>query len=853
MDGSPESVQFNWNTFPSSRLEISQLPSPIGCLYSPLSTNDVASISTEDSLVSCRTCGGYLNPYITKDVSTNIWKCPFCLRKSYFPTKDFPVPQATSFEAIVPTDIAQGFNEDTPENIIFVLDTYQHIDELNHDSNSESSFSALIDSLVEAIEKLSDGVLVTLITFDESVHFHQPLISTQVSFSQEELFKQSDYNLDALFLKNSTVVKQAFHKLKLLNRPKWSPQDNSLTKEHYSILLDTTTKQQLQDYLQSLKPKITQSYKPPRSLGLCLYLTSIALSMGSYLNFNGRVFLFVSGPNNSQPGAVIHPGQSLRSHHDIKQLNSNSNYISTLKYYEAISFLANGLPLDSALQMTGMNQKTTSLTLAETLPKWTINIFTGSLDQVGLYEMKSLILNTNGDVLISNGFNDQQFKDQFKKTIQGVASNVSRATLTVTTSPNLKVTKMISHTYHLPPLFANPARHHDTISDQLTKFDSKYKKHYFTNKWHWNNLQSTDSLAIFFEIEGLKSSKDIPKNGSEYMYIQFKLKYWDKVEKTWKVRITTVRKPTTLRAMNIRQVKNLQLNLNNAKIDLLQNLDSSAWITLFCRLMISKLDTNIGFEFEGLVKQMDLCMVKLLNNFNKAVIDGDKINEKLTKLPSLMYSLRKNPQLIQIFNASPDETTYYHHWFMKFGLDLAPIAIQPKMYQLHGNTEIEIPLDSNIIERVPSKTFLVLDSVFNIIIYYHYDKADEETKLKLHHSENQDLVFDSQLTIPMDFISNVLKVQNRPIVPKYIITQTNHSQARFLTSRLNPPSIANGTSLIEDNSKPWYSRLFSGGGGNNNHSSSFNYDISKTDECSYNAYYKSLIKLIRNYRLDDDS
>ena len=38
----------------------------------------------------------------------------------------------------------------------------------------------------------------------------------------------------------------------------------------------------------------------------------------------------------------------------------------------------------------------------------------------------------------------------------------------------------------------------------------------------------------------------------------------------------------------------------------------------------------------------------------------------------------------------------------------------------------------------------------------------------------------------MKFVTDHLLAQENRLIPKYVITQTNHSQARFLTSRLNP-------------------------------------------------------------------
>ena len=796
-----------------------------------------------------------MNPYIEIDHERSIWKCQFCHQKSFLPkvsTGPISNDSLPAFaEQTISNDITTGFNGDVPESIVLVVDLYQHVDEVQEDG-SNTSFGSLIESLLTALDKIKDGTLFALISFDESVHIHRPAIPNgRISIAKDELFKEDNFNINDLFENEDTIGKVIARILPsgVGDLPK-EASDSPLVSQGILVELSDATRDSVKLYIKALKPTFTNLFKPPRSLGLCLYISSLLVSRLSFQNFKGKFLVFVSGPNTTEPGIILDPKKNnlFRLHSDIKELNDKlSNYSSSLKFFEMISFIANGLLLSKAFRiLSEITTKTTDFELNLSTPKWSIDIFTGSLDQVGLYEMKRLFQNTNGDIFISSSFKDLQFKNQLEKCFETSTTSYN-ATLTVLTSPRLKVRKLVGHCYHLPASYKDSELLQENISDQLNSFDSKFKQHYFTNRWFWNSFKKADnSLAIFFDIDGLRSFKDFTSKDPKSMYVQFQFKYWDPVAKLWKLRITTVCKRTTLAIID--KKRELSANLINAKIDMLQSFNAKTWTVLLARLMINKLDTNIGFDFEGIVEEIDSVTVKLLNNFNKLIVENYQINENLKDLPSFIYNLRRNPQLINIFNSSPDETTYYHHWFMKMGQDLGIKVIQPLLY----STEYlkTFPLDSSVLEAIPNKSFLIMDSFFNVIIYYKY--SDPEDKLKLHHSNNESLVSNEdivELNVPKNYLQTALKVQQRSLVPKYIITQTNHSQARFLMSRLNPvgenlyvPPIAD----TDDSNSSWFLRFFS----TKPKAAPTTYNV-LSDEASFNEYYQDILEKIKSYKLEN--
>lgn len=91
-----------------------------------------------------------------------------------------------------------------------------------------------------------------------------------------------------------------------------------------------------------------------------------------------------------------------------------------------------------------------------------------------------------------------------------------------------------------------------------------------------------------------------------------------------------------------------------------------------------------------------------------------------------------------------------------------------------------------------------------LVVYYQYSQDD---KLPLHPSNNDAMIEDRNELLPWKFISDLLK--DRKIVTKVVFTQRNHSQARFLLSRLGPveEDIPNMNQLDINKSSSYWSFL----------------------------------------------
>ena len=164
-----------------------------------------------------------------------------------------------------------------------------------------------------------------------------------------------------------------------------------------------------------------------------------------------------------------------------------------------------------------------------------------------------------------------------------------------------------------------------------------------------------------------------------------------------------------------------------------------------------------------------------------------------------MFHLRRSP-FLQVFNNSPDETTYYRHMLNREDVTQALIMIQPILYSYGFSGPEPVLLDTSSIQ---ADRILLMDTFFQIVIYHGETIAHwrAEGYHKLPGYEH----FAQLLQAPVDDAQDIL--QTRFPMPRYIDTEHGGSQARFLLSKVNPSQTHNNTyggvsSLLEILEKP---------------------------------------------------
>lgn len=149
-----------------------------------------------------------------------------------------------------------------------------------------------------------------------------------------------------------------------------------------------------------------------------------------------------------------------------------------------------------------------------------------------------------------------------------------------------------------------------------------------------------------------------------------------------------------------------------------------------------------------------------------------------------MYHLRRS-QFLQVFNNSPDETTFYRHMLMREDLTQSLIMIQPILYSYSFNGPPEpVLLDTSSIQ--PDR-ILLMDTFFQILIF-HGETIAQWRALKYQDMPEYDN-FKQLLQAPVDDAQEIL--QTRFPMPRYIDTEHGGSQARFLLSKVNPSQTHN--------------------------------------------------------------
>lgn len=838
---------------------------PLGCMYTPYG---VLALVTSGEVIKCSLCSNIINLFIKVDRQNRMWWCPLCSKMSFLP-EDFKLHEKDAGPDAIPAEIRPTLHNTVdyilPRDIsttrqqyvvAYVIDTYQHTETLE-----QKEFDCLKNAIADSMAHLPQDTLVLLVTFSDTVEIHAPTKNSTVAFLPELLFLEK-YDFSKLF-KDKSLVDGIYSKLEMGRTLAQASELSNIVNS--GIIVPNIS--HVQDYVRGLKPKLTHSFKPPRATGLAVFLTTLLLS-NSFSGLIGKVNLFCSGPATSNPGRIVEESSTMRSHHDVANFNA-PHFISATKFYQTLSYVSCGYLIDNAYTSVYTSSgKIVNYAVLDSAPKFSFDVYTGSLDQVGVYEMKSLASGGSGNIVLTDGFQSPRFLSNLNSNTSRILSQKHSSKFTVTTSTGIKVMKAVCAGTELQSSYQSEkhsAMHHEKISDTITRFDLSLKKRNFTNQWYLGSLNSSDTIAVYFEMDTVSSSSLLDEDcGAKEVYVQFQSRFYDLESENTILRVTTIKRPTTLSILAENKVKlsNNTYKLVNTKSvilkekALLESFDYKAWMVLFTRLLISKIDTTIGYEsFEEVVNDVDSALIRLTRYFgglqhdtisSQNPYDNLKliysISESFKELPALSYSLRRNPQLIRIFNSSPDETAYYHHMFNKCGTDTSCVMIHPNFYKVESDGLLEkLSLDiTSLDSQVGDASYFVLDSVFNIIIFYQY--TDPQLKLWLHNSNNDDFIYgeaaDSKLSSVLETVRTKLTM-GRTVIPNIVLTQSGHSQARFLLARLYPVFDKVDEDFPKETS--WWN-IFA----------KQNTKETLTDDASVHKYYEELLDNVQKYRIESD-
>ncbi|EHB17677.1 Protein transport protein Sec23A [Heterocephalus glaber] len=452
----------------------------------------------------------------------------------------------------------------------------------------------------------------------------------------------------------------------------------------------------------------------------------------TFPNTGARIMMFIGGPATQGPGMVV--GDELktpiRSWHDIEK--DSTKYVKKgTKHFEALANRA---------ATTGH----------------VIDIYACALDQTGLLEMKCCPNLTGGYMVMGDSFNTSLFKQTFQrvftKDMQGQFKMGFGGTLEIKTSREIKISGAIGPCVSLNS--KGPCVSENEIGTGGTC------------QWKICGLSPTTTLAIYFEVVN-QHNAPIPQGGRGA--IQFVTQYQHSSGQR-RIRVTTI----------ARNWADAQTQIQN----IAASFDQEAAAILMARLAIYRAEIEEGPD---VLRWLDRQLIRLCQKFGEYHKDDPssfRFSETFSLYPQFMFHLRRSP-FLQIFNNSPDESSYYRHHFMRQDLTQSLIMIQPILYAYSFSGPPEpVLLDSS---SILADRILLMDTFFQILIYHG------ETIAQWRKSGYQDMPeyenFRHLLQAPVDDAQEIL--HSRFPMPRYIDTEHGGSQARFLLSKVNPSQTHN--------------------------------------------------------------
>uniref|UniRef100_A0A8C2NUN2 Protein transport protein SEC23 n=1 Tax=Capra hircus TaxID=9925 RepID=A0A8C2NUN2_CAPHI len=356
-----------------------------------------------------------------------------------------------------------------------------------------------------------------------------------------------------------------------------------------------------------------------------------------------------------------------------------------------------------------------------------IDIYACALDQTGLLEMKCCPNLTGGYMVMGDSFNTSLFKQTFQrifsKDFNGNFRMAFGATLEVKTSRELKVAGAIGPCVSLN--VKGPC-----VSENELGVGG-------TSQWKICGLDPTTTLGIYFEVVN-QHNAPIPQGGRGA--IQFVTHYQHSSTQR-RIRVTTV-------ARNWADVQSQLKHIEAA-------FDQEAAAVLMARLGVFRAESEEGPD---VLRWLDRQLIRLV------------------KKKTFMFHLRRSP-FLQVFNNSPDESSYYRHHFARQDLTQSLIMIQPILEDPRRSLTVLQPvlLDSS---SILADRILLMDTFFQIVIYLG------ETIAQWRKAGYQDMPeyenFKHLLQAPLDDAQEIL--QARFPMPRYIHTEHGGSQVSQLVN-----------------------------------------------------------------------
>ena len=711
-------IKFVWNTLPGTRSDATKIVVPVGFHYNPIIKNENLSLLEYEPL-KCR-CGSIISPLFNFSAKAKIWECPFCRNRNTFPKSysDFMSDEnlpAELFKENSTVEYKLNLKQANPPIFIFLIDTAILEEELNQ----------VKDSIQEIIETLPQECQIGIITYGRMVNVIE-LGSTDFPISYalngEKSYKSFEIQeLLGLLVRNASSKTEGTF-VNAIHRPKFI-----MPVSEVSFFVNS--------FLDDLQPEGWTKEKDKRDancVGLAIN-TAISLLESYGSNECSRIEVFMGGPGSIGEGKIvgIELKETIRNFLDFEKKNPNTKY-----YKEAVDFYEK---LAQRAVLSGI----------------TIDIYSCSLNQVGLYEMKNMASKTGGYIIFTDSFSTMIFKDSFRKIFElddkGCLKMNFKGKMHFNCTNNYKISGALGHLFSLnkkTPL----------VSDLVVGEGN-------TVEWYIGSINETSTYTLFLDCN------EQSKENNKLVIFQM-LTTYVAGDRSWRLRVSTFS----------RRISN-PLETQNALNEIGNSFDQEAATVLIARFCVD--NSFKGQDSKDALKWIDKTLIHLMTKFAKYTKENPstfRLTQKFNYFPQFIFYLRRS-SFIQSFNESPDESTYYKYLLLGESVENCIIMIQPLLFEYTAENPSKVPvfLDLNSLK---SDCVLLLDTFFHVVIWHGVDvvKWREEGFQDQEGYEN----IKEMLEEPQDYAQNIL--EERIPVPKFVSCDYGSGQERLLKSVVNPSS-----------------------------------------------------------------
>ncbi|KAI0978743.1 hypothetical protein GJ496_009534 [Pomphorhynchus laevis] len=598
-----DGIRLTFNVWPSTRIDSSKLVVPLAALYTPFKCkSELPTLNYEPVRCTRSNCKAILNPFSHVDYKTKMWTCVFCLQRNTLPSSYHGMDEQNRVAELYPRFTTIEYTlpsvPQVPINFLFVIDICLTIEEM----------TSLLETIKGSLQIIPRNANIGLITFGRIIQIH---VLNPESMSVSYVFKGAvDVPIaklkDWLMLHSRSIQGNA--KQGQMNQ---GPQQSPHASNNRFLLPISQYEKQISEIISQVRNDpwpLFQGKRARRSTGTAL---SIAVSLLETLfpNCAARILTFIGGPCTEGPGMVVDEElkNPIRSHHDIQK--DEVKYMrKAIKFYESLANRSarNGFAMD---------------------------LFSCCLDQTGLAEMKYCCNYTGGVMVMGDSFQSTLFKDSFMKIftkldITNKYDMAFNANIEVKTSRELKLCGCIG-------LCTSLNENKGNVSDQEIGIGG-------TSVWKSCLLTSLTTHAFFFDLV----TTQIHADGNNQGYMQIITKYTDSDGVT-KIRVTTISR---------RFMDSSTIGIQSISA----GFDQDASAVIMARIAVFRCEIEETTP-PDVLRWIDKTLIRVCQKFGMYSKDNPSsfhLQGNFFMYPQYMFHLRRS-QFLQVFNNSPDETSYY--------------------------------------------------------------------------------------------------------------------------------------------------------------------------------------------------